>query len=81
MAEHGGAICCLSPGWGNWQRQCHTNASTNVRVEKWNTSSDGYLVIQGRRSPNHNCYNANAPPAVTQYTSARLHTRNKAAFM
>ncbi len=34
-------------GWGNWQRQCHTNNSNNARVESMpNNPKDGMLVIQ-----------------------------------
>lgn len=33
-------------GWGNWQRQCHTNSSANARVEAFPGKTDGMLVIQ-----------------------------------
>ncbi|KAG2489728.1 hypothetical protein HYH03_011835 [Edaphochlamys debaryana] len=71
-------------GWGNWQRQCHTNASTNVRVEMLpnNTKGDGMLVIQAAPAPDgYSCYNPNAPASTAAYTSARVITRNKAAWM
>ncbi|GFR46771.1 hypothetical protein Agub_g8399 [Astrephomene gubernaculifera] len=69
-------------GWGNWQRQCHTNASSNVRVEPFpNNPTDGMLVIQAGYEPSgYTCFNENAPPSTTNYTSARLITRNKATF-
>ncbi|KXZ54398.1 hypothetical protein GPECTOR_5g54 [Gonium pectorale] len=68
-------------GWGNWQRQCHTNHSSNVRVEAFpDKPTDGMLVIQAGYSPGQACYNENAPPSVTDFTSARVITRNKAAF-
>ncbi|PNW87272.1 hypothetical protein CHLRE_02g115950v5 [Chlamydomonas reinhardtii] len=67
-------------GWGNWQRQCHTNSSANARVEAFPGKTDGMLVIQAGYSPLRTCYNENAAPSTTNYTSARLTTRDSAAF-
>lgn len=69
-------------GWGNWQRQCHTNNSGNARVERMpNNPKDGMLVIQGLHHPDGwNCQNVLTPNVTANYTSARLHTRGKAAF-
>ncbi|PNG99959.1 Glucan endo-1,3-beta-glucosidase A1 [Tetrabaena socialis] len=69
-------------GWGNWQRQCHTNASENVRVEPFPSNPfDGMLVIQaGYHASGHACFNEKASTTTTNYTSARLTTRDKAAF-
>ncbi len=38
------------------------------------------VPLQAGYSPLHTCYNENAPPSTTNYTSARLTTRDTAAF-
>ena len=51
-------------GWGNQEKQYYTNRSDNLRIE------DGALIIQAKKE----VYSTN------NYTSARINTKNKAAF-
>lgn len=62
--------------------QCHTNLRQNARVERfYGSSTDGFLVINGRHHPGGwACSNVLAGASSTEYTSARLVTRGKAAF-
>ncbi|WP_291843520.1 glycoside hydrolase family 16 protein [Maricaulis sp.] len=66
-------------GGGNNERQCYTDRPENARIE------DGMLVIEGRREtetgaafPPH--WGREAAPVTRDYTSARLVTRDRAAW-
>ncbi|PNG99736.1 Glucan endo-1,3-beta-glucosidase A1, partial [Tetrabaena socialis] len=69
-------------GWGNQEMQCYTNRSENVVVRKQAGGARGVLVIRAQfNETGLQCSNAGAPSSVRYWSSARITTRGKAAFM
>ncbi len=69
-----GAFLPSGPGWGNQEKEFYTQRAANARVE------GGQLVLTALKD---GPFHANGPsyPSVYDYSSARLHTRNKVDFL
>jgi hypothetical protein len=66
-------------GWGNAEAQCYTNRSTNLDVIF--DTSRSVLRIKGALEEGLICNNSGVAPSTRYWSSARIHTRNKLAFM
>lgn len=70
--------------WGNKEQQCYTASSDNVDVVPHPDNAgggDGVLRIRTAYSATPvACANKAAPPNTTQWTSAKITTKNRLAF-
>ena len=69
-------------GWGNAEAQCYTNRSRNAdAVFDMSNGKSSVLRLKGVFEEAFACTNAGAAASTRYWSSGRIHTRNKLAFM